>query len=164
MCFRFDRLYIKRWTTYLEIGLNQGNTFIHYAIGPFKFQKRPEWITKDCRSLIVFFLLTRQGFIKRRQIYMSYYIYIYNWSILLAYVYLYVILYFYRDRRRHTISTLLLGYTHIDIYFCILLPKYYIMLYPSVYIQPNTKFVLSYKWNQICHGPGVSLSNIVFTI
>jgi len=140
MCFRFDRLYIKRWTTYFEIGLNHGNTFIHYTIDPFKFQKRPEWITKDCRSLIVFFYepdrdLSRDD----SQIYTYYYIYIYNSSILLAYVYLYVILLFYHDRRRHTISTLLLGYTHIDIYFCILLPTYYIMLYPSVYI-PTTKY------------------------
>jgi len=46
----------KRWTTYFEIGLNHGNIFIHYTISPFKFQKRPEWITKDCRSLIVFFM------------------------------------------------------------------------------------------------------------
>lgn len=131
---------------------------------PIQISKETGMNNKRLSIPYCLFLLTRQEFIKRRQIYMSYYIYIYNLSILLAYVYLYVILLFYRDRRRHTISTLLLGYTHIDIYFCILLPKYYIMLYPSVYIQPNTKFVLSYKWNQICHGPGVSLSNIVFTI
>lgn len=136
MCFRFDRLYIKRWTAYLEIGLNHGNSFIHLAIGPFKFQKRPEWITKDCRSLIVFF--TNQTGIYHETTVK--YIHIYIIQIYYKHVCTYLILLFVPwEAYRHTIVHfhIIIALHAYRYLLCILFLIYY-MLHLSVYIQAYT--------------------------